>query len=65
MKEDQEPSLESIEDYNGGESREKRLIVWIVILSGLLIGAIYEVIGSNSTVSDEIEFQKERSGIFR
>ena len=39
-----EPSLETIEDYNGRESKEKRLTIWIVILSGLLIGAIYTIV---------------------
>jgi len=50
----QEPSLETIEDYHGKESSEKRLTIWIVILSGLLIGAVYGIIMSNSTVSDLI-----------
>jgi len=50
-----EPNLEEIEDYNGKESTEKRMTIWIVILSGLLIGAIYGIIKlSNSHVSDEI-----------
>ncbi|MCF6244319.1 MAG: hypothetical protein L3J43_04730 [Sulfurovum sp.] len=49
-----EPTLEQLEDYNGNESKEKRLTVYIVILSGLLIGAIYGLIASNTTVSDEI-----------
>lgn len=50
-----EPTLEKIEDYNGKESTEKRLTIWIVVLSGLLIGAIYGIIMSNnSTVSDSL-----------
>ncbi|MEA3492469.1 MAG: hypothetical protein U9R27_11275 [Campylobacterota bacterium] len=60
-----EPTLEKIEDYNGKESSEKRLTIWIVILSGLLIGAIYGIIQANTTVSDELVLEKERSGIFR
>lgn len=47
-----EPTLENIEDYHGKGSTEKRLTVWIVILSGLLIGALYGIVASNSTVSD-------------
>ena len=43
-----EPTLEQLDDYNGKESTEKRLTIWIVILSGLLIGAIY----GNSSISD-------------
>ena len=45
-----EPTLEEIEDYHGKESREKRLTVYIVILSGLLIGAIYGLITSSARV---------------
>ena len=29
-----EPTLGTIEDYNGQESREKKMTVWIVILTG-------------------------------
>lgn len=49
-----EPTLETIEDYNGKESTEKRMTIWIVILSGLLIGAIYGIISVNSSVSDDL-----------
>jgi len=49
-----EPTLESIEDYDGKESTEKRMTVWIVILSGLLIGAVYGIIQANSSVSDDL-----------
>jgi flagellar basal body-associated protein FliL len=48
-----EPTLEMIEDYDGNESKEKRKTIWIVILSGLFIGAIYGIISVNSSVSDE------------
>jgi len=60
-----EPSLEGIEDYHGKESREKRLTIWLVILSGLLIGAIYGIIQANATVSDEMPAEKQNSGIFK
>ena len=59
-----EPTLEGIEDYNGKESREKRLTIWIVILSGLLIGAVYGIVKANSSVSDELAAEKQQSGIF-
>ena len=56
-----EPTLEQIEDYNGQESNEKRLTVYIVILSGLLIGAIYGIIASNTSVSDALgEYRTNR-----
>ena len=50
-----EPTLETIEDYDGHESRGKRKIIWIVILSGLLIGALYGIIAANSSVSDALK----------
>lgn len=49
-----EPTLEKIEDYNAKGSIEKRLTVWIVILSGLLVGAIYGILIANSSVSDSL-----------
>ena len=52
-----EPRLETIEDYDGNESKEKRKTIWIVILSGLFIGVIYGIISVNSSVSDEIKTQ--------
>jgi hypothetical protein len=42
---DNEPTLESIEDYNDLKGPKKRG-VWIVILSGLLIGAIFLAVKS-------------------
>ena len=59
-----EPTLEKIEDYNGKGSNEKRLTIWIVILSGLLIGAIYGIIGANTNVSDTL-VTKEQTGILK
>ncbi len=49
-----EPALETIEDYDGHESKEKKMTIWIVILAGLLIGAIYGIISSNSSVKDAL-----------
>lgn len=60
-----EPTLDILEDYKAKGSTEKRLTVWIVILSGLLIGAIYGMVAaSNSTVSDTLE-TKEQIGVFK
>ena len=50
-----EPTLETIEDYNG-LSGEKKRIVWAVIISGLIIGGIY--VGAKTLywdVDDEIK----------
>ena len=60
-----EPTLDMLEDYKAKGSTEKRLTVWIVILSGLLIGAIYGMVAaSNSTVSDALE-TNEQVGLFK
>jgi hypothetical protein len=54
-----EPTLKTIEDYEGKESKEKKMTVWIVILTGLLIGAIYSIISANSSVSDALNVKTE------
>jgi len=59
-----EPTLQDIEDYDAKGSVEKRLTVWIVILSGLLIGAIYGIIASSTSVSDAL-VSKETTGIIK
>jgi hypothetical protein len=59
-----EPTLQMIEDYEGKESTEKKLTVWIVILSGLLIGSIYAIIAANTSVSDLL-VDKETTGIIK
>ena len=59
-----EPTLQGIEDYTTKGSKEKRLTVWIVILSGLLLGAIYSIISANTSVSDELA-TKEKTGIIK
>ena len=59
-----EPTLQSIEDYDGRESTEKKLTIWIVILSGLLIGSIYAIISANTSVSDLL-VDKETTGIIK
>lgn len=59
-----EPTLDKIEDYKAKGSTEKRLTVWIVILSGLLVGAVYGILIANSTVSDALE-TNEQIGVFK
>lgn len=59
-----EPRLEAIEDYKTKGSSEKRLTVWIVILSGLLVGALYGIIDANTGVSDTL-VTKEQTGIIK
>ena len=59
-----EPTLEQIEDYKAKGSTEKRLTVWIVILSGLLLGAVYGIFSAGSSVSDSLA-KKEQTGIVK
>lgn len=55
-----EPTLDKLEDYQGRGSIEKRLTVWIVILTGLLIGAIYGIVAAaNATVSDALKTNEQ------
>ncbi len=54
-----EPTLERIEDYDNNENIQKRLTVWVVILSGLLVGAVYGIIASNSTVDDALKVKTD------
>jgi len=54
--------LDTIEDYDGRESKEKKMTIWIVILAGLLIGAVYGIISANSSVNDALNV---KSGIIK
>jgi hypothetical protein len=65
MLESREPELEGIEDYTGNESQEKKMTIWVVILSGLLVGAIYGIIKISTPLSDEIEQKQQHSGIIK
>jgi len=57
-----EPSLDTIEDHDGRESKEKKMTIWIVILAGLLIGAVYGIISANGSVNDTLNV---KSGIIK
>jgi hypothetical protein len=55
MLKDNEPSLETIDDYDGKESPEKRKTVRFIILALILVGIVYSLIKTNSSeVSDYI-----------
>lgn len=54
---DNEPTLESIEDYDTLKGSKKR-IVWIVVIAGLLVGAIFVAAKSYyGSVNDSIPVQ--------
>jgi hypothetical protein len=60
-----EPSLESLEDYRGEERSEKRLTIWLVILSGLLVGALYSIVKLTDVSSAEVVNTQEVTGILK
>ncbi|HEO98921.1 MAG TPA: hypothetical protein ENO02_06450 [Epsilonproteobacteria bacterium] len=60
-----EPTLESLEDYRGKASPEKKLTVWVVILSGLLVGALYTIVKLNSGSPAEVVNHQEETAIFK
>ncbi len=55
MREDNEPSLEKIDDYNGNESSQKRRTIWLVVIVTLLIGAIFAFFDTSSPKKDMLE----------
>ena len=55
MREDNEPTLEKLDDYNGKESPEKRRTIWLVLLVIVVIGAIFSIFETSSKKSDIIE----------
>lgn len=55
MREDNEPSLEKLDDYNGNESPQKRKMIWIVVLIALAVGAIFASFEMSSPKKDLIE----------
>lgn len=55
MREDSEPTLEKLDDYNGKESPEKRKTIWLVVLSALVIGAIFAGFEMSSPKKDLVE----------
>jgi hypothetical protein len=60
-----EPSLESLEDYRGAERLEKKLTIWVVVLSGLLVGAVYSIVKLNNTSVSDVVNTQEVSGILK
>jgi len=50
-----EPTLEELEDYDGNESNEKKMVIWGVIVIGLILGGLYTYFRTAySTVGDEL-----------
>ncbi len=56
MKLQDEPTLETIDDYNNNESPEKRKTIYMIIFGLLVFGIILVSIKiSNNSTSDKIE----------
>ena len=53
-----EPSNETIEDYNGHESKEKKNTVRIVVILCLIVGAFFAYISNTSNYDDYIGTDK-------
>lgn len=58
-----EPSLEQIEDYNNNESPQKRKTVKIVIALCLIVGAIFAGIKYKYSSNDDYVGTPEKPGI--
>ena len=58
-----EPTLDQIDDYNNNESKEKRTTVRLIVVSLLIIGAIYGVVKYNYNSVDDYVGTKEQPGI--
>lgn len=61
--EDDELSMNKIEDYNNNESKSKRNTVRLVVLIGLLIGVIYTAVKYNYNEVDDYIGTKDNPGI--
>lgn len=55
MREDNEPSLEKLDDYNGNESPQKRRTIWLVVIAALIIGAIFASFEMSSPKKDLVQ----------
>ncbi len=52
-----EPSLERIDDYNGNESKQKRNIVRLVVIFCLIVGGIFTYLKKPEVYHVEIQDQ--------
>ncbi len=56
-----EPSLNKIDDYNGNESRQKRVIVRLVVIFCLVVGGILTYFKNNDKVYEVEVITQEQS----
>lgn len=63
MKDDNELSMDKIEDYNNNESSSKRNTVRLVIIACLIVGAVFAFIKSNNNQVDDYVGTEQKPGI--
>jgi len=56
-----EPSLNKIDDYNGNESKQKRVIVRLVVIFCLIVGGIFAYFKNNDKVYEVEVITQEQS----
>lgn len=58
-----EPSLNKIDDYNGKESKQKRIIVRLVVVFCLVVGGIFAYFKNNEKVYEVEIINQQHSNI--
>lgn len=58
-----EPSLNKIDDYNGKESKQKRIIVRLVVVFCLVVGGIFTYFKNNDKVYEVEIINQQHSNI--
>ena len=58
-----EPSLNKIDDYNGKESKQKRIIVRLVVIFCLVVGGVLTYFKNNEKVYEVEIINQQQSNI--
>ena len=58
-----EPSLNKIDDYNGNESKQKRIIVRLVVIFCLVVGGVLTYFKNNDKVYEVEIINQQQSNI--
>ena len=58
-----EPSLNKIDDYNGKESKQKRIIVRLVVIFCLVVGGVLTYFKNNDKVYEVEIINQQQSSI--
>lgn len=60
---DDELTMDKIEDYHGKESKEKRNIIWLVIIGGIVLGLLITYFRMTTAPEDPYIGTSEKPGI--